>query len=70
MQEQLRNGLVYFPAPTEDDFSNALAIVQDSRGALNFNDARLVVMQLSGDIADVASFDADFDAVEGFRRMS
>jgi predicted nucleic acid-binding protein len=70
IQEQRREGLVYFPALTDDDFGSALAIVQSSGGALNFNDARLVVMQRSGDIGQVASFDADFDGVEGFRRLA
>jgi predicted nucleic acid-binding protein len=29
-----------------------------------------VVMQRSGEIGEVASFDADFDAVDGFQRLS
>lgn len=70
IREQLRRGLIYFPALTADCFANALTIVRSFRGELNFNDARLVVMQRNGDITDVASFDGDFDAVEGFRRIS
>jgi hypothetical protein len=40
--------------------------MQSSRDELNFNDARLVVMQRNDDIGGVASS----DAVDGFRRLS
>ena len=69
IQEQRREGLVYFPTLTDHDFGSAQDLVRSSAGALNFNDARLVVMQRSGDIGEVASFDADFDNVAGFRRL-
>jgi predicted nucleic acid-binding protein len=70
VQEQRRNGLIFRPVLTDDDLGNVLDLVQSSRGELNFNDARLVVMQRNADIGDVASFDTDFDRVEGFRRLS
>ncbi|MBN1605430.1 MAG: hypothetical protein JW940_02295 [Polyangiaceae bacterium] len=70
VQEQRRNGLIFLPVLTDDDLGSVLDVVQSSRGELNFNDARLVVMQRNRVIGDVASFDTDFDAVEGFRRMS
>ncbi len=70
MQEQCAQGLVHFFPLADDDFTAALDLVHSSKGELNFNDARLVVMQRNGEIGDVASFDADFDGVEGFRRLS
>ena len=65
-----QGGRVRFPALTGGTFDAALRIVEASRGELKFNDARLVVMQRGGEIGDVASFDADFDTVDGFRRLS
>ena len=70
VHEQRARGLVYFPALTDEDFAGALDVMKSSQGELNFNDARLVVMQRRGEIGDVASFDADFDRVDGFRRLS
>ena len=70
VEEQRRSGLLHFPTLTDDDFGEALAIMRGSPGELNFNDARLVVMQHSGRIGEVASFDADFDRIGGFRRLA
>ena len=70
VHEQRARGLVYFPALTDEDFAGALDVMKSSHGELNFNDARLVVMQQRGEIGDVASFDADFDRIDGFRRLS
>ena len=70
IEEQRERGLVYFPVLTEQTFSEALALVRSSRGELNFNDARVVVMQRNGEIGDVASFDADFASIKGFKLIS
>ena len=70
IEEQRERDLVYVPVFTEQTFSEALALVRSSRGELNFNDARVVVMQQNGEIGAVASFDADFASVEGFKLIS
>jgi predicted nucleic acid-binding protein len=44
-------------------------LIRSSNGVLNFNDALLVVLARETGIADLASFDADFDDVEGVRRI-
>jgi predicted nucleic acid-binding protein len=49
-------------------FDEVLGVVRATDGALNVNDALLVVLQRDGEVGDLASFDADFDLVEGFRR--
>jgi predicted nucleic acid-binding protein len=49
-------------------FVDVLAVVAATGGLLNVNDALLVVLQRQGVIGDLASFDAGFDVVDGFRR--
>ena len=48
---------------------DVLAVVESTAGALNFNDALLVVLQREAVVGEVASFDAGFDAVAGFVRL-
>jgi predicted nucleic acid-binding protein len=62
-------GHVVFVPSTKEQFARALAVVEECGGALNFNDARLVVMQREGHIGAVASFDAGLDAAVGFERI-
>jgi predicted nucleic acid-binding protein len=50
-------------------FPLILDVVAESSGRLNFNDSLIVVLQQEGAIGEVASFDEDFDAVPGFRRL-
>lgn len=47
-----------------------LSVIAQSEGALNANDALLVVLEREGAIDNLASFDSGFDRVEGFRRIS
>lgn len=60
-------------APVSGDvgrrFGAIMDVVEASAGALNFNDALLVVLQREGAIGDVASFDRALDTAEGFRRL-
>jgi predicted nucleic acid-binding protein len=70
IRERRERGFVHFIPLVEDDFAAALEVVESSGGELNFNDARLVVMQQSGEIGEVASFDADFESIDGFRLIS
>ena len=49
---------------------DVLNVIAASEGALNANDALLVVLERDGAIDNVASFDSGFDNVEGFRRIS
>ena len=53
-----------------ESFAEVLAVMQTTSGALNFNDALLVVLQRRGTIGDVASFDVRLDLAEGFRRLA
>jgi predicted nucleic acid-binding protein len=46
-----------------------LNVIAESGGALNSNDALLVVLERDGAIENLASFDSGFDDVEGFRRI-
>ena len=47
-----------------------LSVIAESEGALNSNDALLVVREREGAIDNLASSDSGFDAVEGFWRIS
>ncbi|HEX5099431.1 MAG TPA: type II toxin-antitoxin system VapC family toxin [Polyangiaceae bacterium] len=49
---------------------DVLDVIAESGGALNANDALLVVLEREGAIENFASFDSGFDNVEGFRRIS
>jgi predicted nucleic acid-binding protein len=44
-------------------------LLRSSNGVLNFNDALLVVLAREAIISNLASFDTDFDQVEGIRRI-
>jgi predicted nucleic acid-binding protein len=48
---------------------DVLDVIAESAGALNSNDALLVVLEKEGAIDNLASFESGFDAVEGFRRI-
>ena len=51
-------------------YDAVLKLVEQSNGELNFNDALIVLScQLRG-IQQLASFDADFDQIEGLHRIS
>ena len=50
--------------------SNVLDVVTKTAGRLNANDALLVALMHEGAVDGLVSFDAGFDAVEGFRRIS
>jgi predicted nucleic acid-binding protein len=50
-------------------FDEVVSVVRATRGVLNFNDALLVVLQQSGAIGDVATFDEGFAVVPDFRRV-
>ncbi len=50
--------------------SNVLDVVTKTAGRLNANDALLVALMQEGAVDGLVSFDAGFDAVEGFRRIS
>lgn len=59
----------FVQAELEEDFPEVLSVVEEYRGTVNFNDAFLVVLQRSGRIGDLASFDRPLDVVEGLRRI-
>lgn len=50
--------------------SSVLDIIATSAGRLNFNDGLLVALQREGSIGEVASFDAGFDVVPTFARVT
>jgi predicted nucleic acid-binding protein len=49
---------------------DALAVIRDTAGVLNFNDAFLVVLQRKRFFDVLASFDPGFDAISGFSRVA
>jgi predicted nucleic acid-binding protein len=55
---------------TERLVADVLEVIEATSGTLNFNDALLVVLEREGIIDDLASFDAGFDVVPDFRRIS
>jgi predicted nucleic acid-binding protein len=64
------DGLVRFVADEATRLvADVLDVIQDTAGALNFNDALLVVLEREGIIDNLASFDAAFNSVEGFPRI-
>jgi predicted nucleic acid-binding protein len=54
----------------EAHFEQILDVVAASSGALNFNDALLVVLQREKSIGEVATFDAKLASVSDFRALS
>jgi predicted nucleic acid-binding protein len=54
----------------ERSFGDILAVVRETDGSLNFNDAFLVVLQRKGIIGPVATFDEAFSRVPGFLRIA
>ena len=61
-----REELQWVGGALEEAFLDVLDVVADTGGVLNFNDALLVVLQRSGRIDEVASF----DQVTDFRRLA
>jgi len=51
-------------------FGDIPDVIESTSGALNFNDALIVILQRDAIIDDVASFDEAFDTVAGFRRIA
>jgi len=51
-------------------FDAIVKTVEDTSGALNFNDALLVAVHRDGFFDHLASFDVAFDRIEGFPRLS
>jgi predicted nucleic acid-binding protein len=60
----------FFSRESERLASNVLDVVTKTAGKLNANDALLVALMHEGAVDGLVSFDAGFDAVEGFRRIS
>jgi predicted nucleic acid-binding protein len=54
----------------DQPFNDVLDVMQATSGALNYNDALLVLLQRRGTIGDVASFDVRLDVADGFRRLA
>jgi predicted nucleic acid-binding protein len=51
------------------NYDAVLRVVEQSVGELNFNDALIVVSCIKRGIPFVASFDSDFDQIQGLRRI-
>lgn len=65
-----RAGEIRWVAGTAEHLhADVLELIRSSDGALNFNDALLVVLARKQVVLGLASFDADFDGVEGIRRV-
>jgi hypothetical protein len=63
-----RGEITFVGSALQTRFDEVLGVVRATDGALNVNGALLVVLQRDGEVGDLASFDTDFDAVEGFQR--
>jgi predicted nucleic acid-binding protein len=50
--------------------ADVIDVIEAMGGVLNFNDALLVVLLREGVLDELASFDAGFDVVPSFRRIS
>ncbi len=59
----------FVQAELEQHIAVVLEVVERHAGVINFNDAFLVVLQRLGRIGDLATFDRNFDEVEGFLRI-
>ena len=55
---------------TERYFDDCLEVMIESEGWLNFNDALIALFCRETGVTQVASFDADFDAVEWVQRLA
>jgi predicted nucleic acid-binding protein len=55
-------------ADAEVLFDDAIAVIEETAGRLNFNDGLIVALQRTGSIGEVATMDAGFDLVADFRR--
>jgi predicted nucleic acid-binding protein len=65
-----REEIFWITPHIEHLMTEVLEVAAGSQGQLNINDALLVVLQREEIIGEVASFDTDFDAVAGFRRVA
>ncbi len=61
------NQVAFTQGKLEPLFSEVLEVIEQTAGALNYNDAALVVLQQRGHIGDVATFDANLASHPGFR---
>jgi predicted nucleic acid-binding protein len=70
VREWLEEGLVGFTqSKLEPLFSEVIDVIAQSDGALNYNDAALVVLQQRGLIGVVATFDSNLASYPGFRTI-
>ncbi|MDQ3035850.1 MAG: type II toxin-antitoxin system VapC family toxin [Myxococcota bacterium] len=51
-------------------FDAVTTTIEETSGALNFNDALLIALHRDGAFDQLASFDTGFDAIEGLTRLS
>ncbi len=65
-----RNEIEFLQRELEELYPDVLDVIRQSGGALNFNDAALVALQLRGFIGDVATFDTTLAAHPGFRSIA
>ena len=61
--------ITWVAVETERLFDEVIATVEATNGRLNFNDAVLVALHRERVIDALASFDAGFDQVAGFKRL-
>jgi predicted nucleic acid-binding protein len=65
-----RNEIEFVHGEIEDLYPDVLEIVGQSAGALNFNDAALIVLQQRGLIGEVATFDGTLASHPDFRSIA
>jgi predicted nucleic acid-binding protein len=62
--------ITWVAAETERLYEPILDLIASTQGRLNFNDAFVALLQKEGRIGPVATFDAGFEAVSGFVRIT
>lgn len=70
MQQAPQDTLCWVLPDVSRLFTDILALIRSSSGALNFNDALLALACRERGIEAIASFDADFDQVDWLRRLA
>jgi predicted nucleic acid-binding protein len=64
-----RSAITWVAPDVERLYDDILALVSETKGRINFNDALVVLLQREGRIGPVATFDSGFDEIAGFVRV-
>lgn len=65
-----KNSILWLYPDLPDLYDEIIAVIEESSGALNFNDALIALSCRNRKISLLASFDSDFDAVDWLKRIA